>query len=72
MLDSPNRGLKQSGFYVLIGASMPNVLVEAGFISNPNEERKLKSVAYRKKVAKGIYSGIMRFRKSREKVMVEG
>ena len=36
LLDSPNRGLKQSGFYVLIGASMPNVLVEAGFISNPN------------------------------------
>ena len=72
LLDSPNRGLKQSGFYVLIGASMPNVLVEAGFISNPNEERKLKSVAYRKKVAKGIYSGIMRFRKSREQVMAEG
>ena len=72
LLDSPNRGLKQSGFYVLIGASMPNVLVEAGFISNPNEERKLKSVAYRKKVAKGIYSGIMRFRKSREQVLAEG
>ena len=72
LLDSPNRGLKQAGFYVLIGASMPNVLVEVGFISNPNEERKLKSVSYRKKVAKGIYSGIMRFRKSREQVLAEG
>ena len=72
LLDSPNRGLKQAGFYVLIGASMPNVLVEAGFISNPNEERKLKSAAYRKKVAKGIYSGIMRFRKSREQALAEG
>ena len=72
LLDSPNRGLKQSGFYVLIGASMPNVLVEVGFISNLNEERKLKSVSYRKKVAKGIYSGIIRFRKSREEVLAEG
>ena len=72
LLDSPNRGLKQAGFYVLIGASMPNVLVEVGFISNPNEERKLKSAAYRKKVAKGIYSGIMRFRKSREQALAEG
>jgi len=72
LLDSPNRGLKQAGFYVLIGASMPNVLVEAGYISNPNEERKFKSAAYRQKVAKGIYSGIMRFRKSREQVMAEG
>jgi len=53
-------------------ASMPNVLVEVGFISNPNEERKLKSAAYRQKVAKGIYSGIMRFRKSREEVLAEG
>ena len=72
LIDSPNRGLKQAGFYVLIGASMPNVLVEAGYISNPNEERKFKSAAYRQKVAKGIYSGIMRFRKSREQVMAEG
>ena len=72
LLDSPNRGLKQAGFYVLIGASMPNVLVEAGYISNPNEERKFKSAAYRQKVANGIYSGIMRFRKSREEVLAEG
>ena len=69
LLDSPNRGLKQAGFYVLIGASMPNVLVEAGYISNPNEERKLKSAAYRQKIAKGIYAGIMRFRRSKEQTM---
>jgi len=68
LLDSPNRGLKQAGFYVLIGASMPNVLVEAGYISNPNEERKLKSASYRQKIAKGIYAGIMRFRQSKEQI----
>lgn len=71
LLDSPNRGLKQAGFYVLIGASMPNVLVEAGYISNPNEERKLKSASYRQKIAKGIYAGIMRFRKSKQQLMSE-
>ena len=68
LLDSPNRGLKQAGVYVLIGASMPNVLVEAGYISNPNEERKLKSASYRQKIAKGIYAGIMRFRQSKEQI----
>ena len=41
-LTTPNRGVKQAGFYVLIGASMPNALVEVGFISNPSEEKKLK------------------------------
>ena len=39
-LDTPNRGVKQAGFYVLIGASMPNALVEVGFISNPSEEKR--------------------------------
>ena len=47
---------------------MPNVLVEAGYISNPNEERKLKSASYRQKIAKGIYAGIMRFRQSKEQI----
>ncbi len=71
-ITSKNRGVKQAGFYVLIGASMPNVLVEVGFLSNPSEERKLKKAAYRQQVAEGIYKAIVQFKKSREKVLAEG
>ena len=42
-LTTPNRGVKQAGFYVLIGASMPNALVEVGFLSNPYEEKKIET-----------------------------
>ena len=40
---------------------MPAILVETGFISNNNDAAKLKSSAYRKKVAKGIYDGIKEY-----------
>ena len=66
-LKTPNRGVKQAGFFVLIGASMPNVLVEIGFLSNPNEEKKLKQNSYKDKIAEAIYEGIKRFKNSKEK-----
>ena len=66
-LKTPNRGVKQAGFLVLIGASMPNVLVEVGFLSNPSEEKKLKQSSHKQKIAKAIYEGIKRFKNTREK-----
>ena len=70
-LDTPNRGVKQAGFYVLIGASMPNVLIEVGFLSNPTEEKRLKNTDYKQKIAESIYDGIKRFKFSREKLLVK-
>ncbi len=71
-LATPNRGVKQNVFYVLIGASMPSVLVEVGFLSNAQEEKDLKKPAYRQKIAEGIYSAIVEFKKSREMILAEG
>jgi len=70
-LSVPNRGVKQAGFYVLSGASMPCVLIEGGFVSNPSEEKSLKSPAYRKKISDGIYKAILKFKNSREKLLAE-
>jgi N-acetylmuramoyl-L-alanine amidase len=55
------RGVKQAPFVVLRGASMPAVLVEVAFISNPKEETKLKDRAFRSKVAEAITLGVRRY-----------
>lgn len=57
-LDCRVIGIKGARFYVLKGARMPAVLIEAGFLSNPGEERKLKNGFYRQKIAEGILQGI--------------
>ncbi len=62
-VQSRNRGVKQAGFYVLMGASMPNVLIELGYISNPNEEKKLNSSSYRDMLATSIYYAIVKYQK---------
>jgi N-acetylmuramoyl-L-alanine amidase len=56
-----NRGIKQAPFRVLVGATMPAVLVETAFISNPDEERKLKSAAFQQGIADAIARAIARF-----------
>ena len=63
-VQSKNSGVKQAGFYVLMGASMPNVLIELGFISNPNEEKKLNSSSYRDMLATSIYYAVLKYQKS--------
>jgi len=53
-----NRGVKQAPFVVLVGATMPSVLAEVSFISNPEEEKRLKTPEYRQKIAESLYQGI--------------
>ncbi len=65
-LDLANRGVSQAPFYVLMGASMPCILVETAFISNPSEEKFLKSQSGQNKVAEGILDGIRQFIQSYE------
>ncbi len=57
-----NRGVKQAPFRVLIGASMPAVLVECGFLSNPEEEQALLDPAYRSQLINALVRAVMRYR----------
>jgi len=56
--DTKNLGVKQGPFYVLVGATMPSILVETAFLSNVNDEAHLKDPAFHDLVAEGIYHGI--------------
>ena len=49
-----DRGVRQAPFRVLMGATMPAILIEAGFISNPEEEARFKDDAYKDKVVDAI------------------
>ncbi len=54
-------GVKQGPFYVLLGATMPSVLVEAAFISNPMEEARLKDSRFHEKTAGAIVKGVRNY-----------
>jgi N-acetylmuramoyl-L-alanine amidase len=53
-----NLGVKQGPFYVLVGATMPSILVETAFVSNERDELKLKDPLYQDLTADGIVAGI--------------
>jgi len=57
-------GVRGGPFWVLIGGEMPSVLVEISHLSNAQEEERLKSPAYRRQVALGIYEGILEYMRS--------
>jgi N-acetylmuramoyl-L-alanine amidase len=56
-----DRGIKQAPFRVLMGATMPAVLVEIGFISNPAEETSLKDNDYRERIALAVSRAVLTF-----------
>jgi N-acetylmuramoyl-L-alanine amidase len=53
--------VEQAGFAVLKSPDIPSILVETAFISNPEEERKLRSNGYQDKMANAILGGIKRY-----------
>ena len=57
----PNRGVKQAPLAVLTNAIMPSVLVEVGFVTNPDEARLLSRADFQQRTAEGIATAILSF-----------
>ena len=53
-----DRGIKKAPFVVLIGANMPSVLAEIGFISNAHDESTMKRGEYRERIAEALFKGV--------------
>lgn len=53
--------VEQAGFAVLKAPDIPSILVETAFITNPEEEARLKSAAYQEKIADAVLSGVKRY-----------
>ena len=54
-------GVREAPFWVLVGAQMPAVLIEVGYISHPTESRRIYSKTYQKRIARGIAKGIISY-----------
>ena len=67
-----NRGVRRAPFIVLIGAKMPAILAEVGFLSNPEEEELMMTDAYRDKLAEALVKGIQAYQRSLSHFQVAG
>jgi N-acetylmuramoyl-L-alanine amidase len=56
-----SRGVKQAPFVVLLGVQMPSALVEIGFVTNPEDERRLASAARRERIAASLAEAVLEF-----------
>jgi N-acetylmuramoyl-L-alanine amidase len=61
-LGVPDRGVRQAGFRVLVGAWMPAVLVEMGFLTHPDESRQLRSSRYQRTLAQALAEAVLVYR----------
>ena len=59
------RAIQQAPFRVLVGANMPALLVEMGFISNPDQEKQLLSDAFQGNIVQALVEGVVRYRDAR-------
>ncbi|MGA9406280.1 MAG: N-acetylmuramoyl-L-alanine amidase [Bacteroidota bacterium] len=71
-LSSASHSVKQAGFYVLVGASMPNVLIETGYLSNRKDEMFLRSPSGQQVIAECILNAIRLYKAAYEKTLKEG
>ncbi|OQY22285.1 MAG: hypothetical protein B6I37_07425 [Desulfobacteraceae bacterium 4572_35.2] len=62
--DIKDMGVRQGPFHVLLGATMPSVLVEVAFISNKMEAKRLNSSVYRERAAEAIVTGVKKYLRS--------
>lgn len=65
----PTRGVKQAGFYVLVGASMPSVLIESGFLSNRLDEAYLNSSKGQSDIAKCLLEAVKKYKEYYKQVL---
>lgn len=60
-LGAIDRGIEWASFHVIRRTSMPAILIELGFLSNPEEDYLLSTDPYRRKAAQGLYAGLVRY-----------
>ena len=65
-----NRGIKKAPFVVLIGAQMPSVLAEIGFLTNASDEALMRKSEHRQKIAEALYKGIAAYAESLSQLQV--
>jgi N-acetylmuramoyl-L-alanine amidase len=61
-----SRGVKQAGFVVLRRATMPAILIETGFLSNPDDEKRLLSNKGQEKITKSLFKAFSRYKAAKE------
>jgi N-acetylmuramoyl-L-alanine amidase len=63
-------GVHQAYFHVLVGALMPSILIETGFITNPSEVKLLQDRDYQDRMIDGVVSGIDAYSKARDNALI--
>ncbi len=61
-VDIHSKGIKQAGFYVLVGAAMPSILFETGYVTNNQDSRYMKSEHGQQEIAQSLYQAIRSFK----------
>ncbi|MBV9759363.1 MAG: N-acetylmuramoyl-L-alanine amidase [Acidobacteriaceae bacterium] len=67
---SRDRGVRQAPFVVLIGATMPSILAEIGFVSNPHDEKLMKRGDQRQRIAESLFKGVSQYTNSLSHVQI--